>query len=516
MSMQYGFKVRFSDHIMEDNIGQLICTDVILARDGTYEYTSDDVFDDGKFHIVELHRDWEDVKKLKYTLEGKPVVYYHPDKSIDIDMQNIDEFRIGHAQNIREGKSEGYSVLIGDLFITKPDIIEKVKKGELREISLGYFYNVDDSNKNYLKQVDMIAEHIAIVNAGRAGIAKILDAADSYVLARIRPKGEAAFTEYRDDEPKVASHKWLTLQKYGYYRFNPYIDFDQASRITLRTIGFIVKENPTNSFVVLNENSEVIKAYYHGKTIEIMALVDKGYDLDQFKVQGNELDPYDIPDETKEEFTDDSQSKEINRLASQLEEQLKKADKDFRHFGDNYRGTAWLAFAKLLKDNKVLVESLLKTKIPIDLYEGENLHIAESFVRFAKGISRKAGDESVLSSLIVIFDKEKSDIVITFSAEDLKSMLSKHKKKMPAYENIEDLMTKLNEQQGVYAVSLYDFSPKIFVSKAISDDDVEVYVCENVEELNKHLTEYFKDLDEAHLTINTKEGKYSAMSALRI
>ena len=67
MSMQYGFKVRFSDHIMEDNIGQLICTDVILAREGTYEYTSDDVFDDGKFHIVELHRDWEDVKKLKYT-----------------------------------------------------------------------------------------------------------------------------------------------------------------------------------------------------------------------------------------------------------------------------------------------------------------------------------------------------------------------------------------------------------------------------------------------------------------
>ena len=515
MSMQYGFKVRFSDHIMEDNIGQLICTDVILARDGTYEYTSDDVFGDGKFNIVELHREWEEVKKLKHTLEGKPVVYYHPDKSIDIDMTNIDEFRIGHAQNIREGKSEGYNVLIGDLFITKPDVIEKIKKGELREISLGYFYNVDDSNKNHLKQVDMMAEHIAIVTAGRAGIAKILDAADTYILAKIRPKGDASFLEYRDEKPTVAVHKWLTLQKYGYYRFNSFIEFDQATRITLRTIGFIVKENPTSSFVVLNENSEVVKAYYHGKSIDVIALIDKGYDLDQFKMQDSE-DPYDIPDEEKVSSQEETRDKDVLSLAVKLEEQLRKADKDFRHFGDNYRGTAWLAFANLLKDNKILVESILGTRLPTDLYAGENLHIAESFVRFSKGFGRKAMDENILSALIVIFDKEKSDLSITFSLEDLKSLLSKHKKKLPAYDDIEDLMTKLNEIQGVYAVSLYDFSPKILVSKAISDDEVEVYVCEDVKELNQQLTEYFKDLDEAHLKINTKEGKYSTMSALRI
>src|SRR5690554_2949369 len=104
--MQYAFTTKISDNIIEDNIGQIIATNAILARDGVYEYTSDDVFGDGKFHLIELHRDWEDVKKLMLTLEGKPVIHYHPSKDVDITVDNIDEFIIGHLQNVREGKHE--------------------------------------------------------------------------------------------------------------------------------------------------------------------------------------------------------------------------------------------------------------------------------------------------------------------------------------------------------------------------------------------------------------------------
>ena len=149
MSMQYAFKVKVSEHLVEDNIGQLLCLDVILARDGKYEYSSDEVFGDGKYHIIDLYRDWEDVKKLKFTLEGKPVVYFHPDRDTDIDIDNISEFKVGHLQNVREGKAEGYNVLIGDLFIDDKDSIKAIKSGKLREISLGYFYEIDDSNKEY-------------------------------------------------------------------------------------------------------------------------------------------------------------------------------------------------------------------------------------------------------------------------------------------------------------------------------------------------------------------------------
>jgi len=517
MAMQYGFKVRFSEHIIEDNIGQLICTDVVLARDGAYEYMSDDVFNDGKFNIIELHRDWEDVRKLKFTLEGKPVVYYHPDKSVDIDINNIDEFRIGHAQNIREGKAEGYNVLIGDLFITDSETKELVKSGKLREVSLGYFYDVDDSDKNHLKQVNMIGEHVAIVHQGRAGIAKIRDAADTYVLARIRPNGELGYVQYQDDKPAVGAHKWFNLQKYGYYRFNVYIEFDQASPITLRTIGFIVKENPTNSFIVLNTNQQIVKAYYHGKKIEVIDLESKGFNLNKLNSANIDLDPYDIPDEiTATTEPTVSTERDIKSLGLELEPLLKQADKDFRHFGDNYRGTAWLEFAKLLKKNKNIAEVVLKTKLPADIYNGEYLHLAESFVRYAKGYNKKAGDEVTLNLLVVLFDKEKSDLRIVFTLDDLKATLKQYSKKMPSFEKVEDLVFELNLITGVYAVNIYDFSSKLFVSKAINDDEVEVYICEDVNEINKALTEYFRDLDEAHLKINSSEEKYSTMSALRI
>lgn len=516
MSIQYGFKVKFSDHIMEDNIGQLLCTDVILARDGTYEYTSDDVFDDGKFNIVELHRDWNDVKKLRVTLEGKPVVYYHPDKKTDITVDNINDFRIGHVQNVRESKAEGYNVLIGDIFITDKEVIELVKTGKLREISLGYFYDVDDTQPNYLKQVNMIAEHVAIVQQGRAGVSKILDAAETYILARVRPNGSVAYVEYRDEKPKTGFNKWLALKEYGYYRFNQYIEFDQASRITLRTIGLMVKENPTSSFVVVNEQKKIIKTYYHTQPMEAEELIDKGYNLNEFEIK-SELDPYDIPDENKDEPVEDGMSnKDIAALGLQIDARLVQADKDFRHFGDNYRGTAWIAFVKLLKKNAALVEAALNIRLPKDYYDDEYLNIAEDFVRYARDIFRKANDELSLNVLLATFDNEHSSLDFFYELDELKKFVKKQTGEFPSFENAEELIEKLNEIKGIYAINIYEFTPRIFVSKAINEDEVEVYICESVDELNKQLTEYFENFEEAYLKIKGDEEKYSKMSAFLI
>lgn len=528
MSIQYGFKVRISEHIIEDNIGQLICTDVILARDGKYEYTSNDVFNDGKFNLIELHRDWEEVRKLKITLEGKPVIHYHAN-GVDIDITNIGKYKVGHLQNVRESKAEGYNVLIGDLVIDDLETIELIKAGKLREISLGYFYDVDDSDPNRLRQINMIAEHVGLVEQGRAGISKILDAADTYVLAKLRKNGDVSFAEYTDEVNNLRNlNKWIKLKKYGFYRFNPYLDFDQASRITLRTIGMIVDEDKRNAFVVLDEEKRIVRCYYFGKISNEAELLKNDYDLSIFGSNENEIDPYDIPDEIRErEETKNEKAPwndfDILAVGLRLDGLLREADKDFRRYGDNFKGNAWRKFVKLLFDNKVMVENTLNVKLPADKESDDLLLMAENFVRLANKTAKKANDEMFVPLVVTTFDAQSSELHFAGSMEEVQRIVKEAKKQIPALDkeatlDFNQVIDHINTAEGVYVLSVKfdenDDRGKIFVSKAIDADNVEVYCFDNITDLNREFNEYFISFDDAYTTINLKEGRHSKMSAL--
>lgn len=171
--MKYSFDVKISEHIWEDTLGQLICLDAIIAREGYQEYYEDDILKNGSFKIVKVLRPWDEVLKSAPTFEAKPIVVQHPDKSIDITVKNMKEFKVGHVQNVRASEYEGTKVLIADLVFDDADAIKKVKSGELRELSCGYFYEIDPKE---MKQYDIKGEHLALVEEGRAGIAKIIDA----------------------------------------------------------------------------------------------------------------------------------------------------------------------------------------------------------------------------------------------------------------------------------------------------------------------------------------------------
>lgn len=174
--MKYSFAVKISEHILEDNIGQLICTDAIIAREGWQEYYEDDVLNNGSYKILEVSRPWEEVLKSAPTFEGKPIIVYHPDKSVNITVKNIKEFKVGHMQNVRPSEvtidGEKIRVLIADLVFDDPETIEDVKSGKLRDLSCGYFYEID---KQKMAQYDIMGEHLALVTEGRAGIARIMD-----------------------------------------------------------------------------------------------------------------------------------------------------------------------------------------------------------------------------------------------------------------------------------------------------------------------------------------------------
>ena len=80
--MKYSFDVKISEHIWEDTLGQLICIDAIIAREGFQEYYEDDILSNGSFKVVKVMRPWDEVLKSAPTFEAKPIVIQHPDKNI--------------------------------------------------------------------------------------------------------------------------------------------------------------------------------------------------------------------------------------------------------------------------------------------------------------------------------------------------------------------------------------------------------------------------------------------------
>lgn len=170
--MKYSFDVKISEHIWEDTLGQLICLDAIIAREGYQEYYEDDIFRNGSFKIVKVERPWSEVLKSAPTFEAKPIIIQHPDKNIDISVKNMKDYKVGHMQNVRPSEHQGVKVLIADLVFDNEEAIKKVKAGEMRELSCGYFYEIDPDK---LQQYDIKGEHLALVDQGRAGIAKIID-----------------------------------------------------------------------------------------------------------------------------------------------------------------------------------------------------------------------------------------------------------------------------------------------------------------------------------------------------
>lgn len=515
MSMQYAFKVKISEHIMEDNIGQLICTDVILARDGVYEYSSDEIFRDGKFNIVELHREWEDVKKLKYTLEGKPVVYFHPDRDTDIDLNNLNELTVGHLQNVREAKAEGYNVLIGDLFLKDKQVIKQVKEGRLREISLGYFYEINDDNKSRLKQVDMVAEHIALVDQGRAGIAKIIDSTGAnYVLAKLYKNGEVKYTVHTMDEPKNL-RAWRKLDSYGYVK-EAMIDFDQASVLSLQMIGLIIKMTPVGVFVVLDKNKNVVKAYKYGKKVDVLDLYSEGYDLDNFEIT-EELDPYSIPDEERERLESLKNNYYVNDLIvvadalRLLVEKVKGIINIKRDFSEN---VYWQKMVSFMIANEELIEEVLNERLPRNRKDYKWYVIAQEILNRAYNIKSKAHDELMVTLLVADFDEERVDMSIVISIDEAVEFFKEHGKKIQAEDSLEEFVDKVNEIQGAYAIKFEDFDKEIALARVFSEDSLEICVCADIDELNKKINENFNSVEDAANTINTKEGRFSTMSVL--
>lgn len=94
-----------------------------------------------------------------------PVTNDHPPDGVDAG--NIRALQKGHAHNVRRGSGSESDLLLADLIITDPALIDLILGGK-REISCGYTYELCKENGQYIQR-KIRGNHVAVVDAGRAG-----------------------------------------------------------------------------------------------------------------------------------------------------------------------------------------------------------------------------------------------------------------------------------------------------------------------------------------------------------
>ena len=152
--------------------GYLLCLNVPVARTGTQEYLPEELGlppvrgDPGQ--LIPVERPEEEVfdPATIASFEGMPVTNDHPPEGVTLE--NIRYLQKGHAHHIRRGTGDEADLLLADLIITDPGLIELILHEGKREISCGYMYELREENGHYVQR-NIRGNHIAVVDSGRAG-----------------------------------------------------------------------------------------------------------------------------------------------------------------------------------------------------------------------------------------------------------------------------------------------------------------------------------------------------------
>lgn len=175
MLAYYGYTI--SPNQIETGEGFLICKNVPIARTGTQDYLGRELglTDGNADKIIAVIRSPDEVfsEAALASFEGKPVTNDHPPGLIGPD--DVKNYEMGHAQNIRRGSGEWADYMIADLHIHDRDLIDAIQNGK-REISCGYECNYVKNADGTYSQKNIRGNHVAVVDRGRAGKrAAILD-----------------------------------------------------------------------------------------------------------------------------------------------------------------------------------------------------------------------------------------------------------------------------------------------------------------------------------------------------
>ena len=167
------YATKISPHRGKTDEGYLICSKVPVARIGYQFYGSQELGFTPSENIKQenngynVYRPEEEVFKEETlsSFEGKPVTDDHP--SEQVTSENFSLYARGNVKNARRGEGEYKDFILADLVVWDKELINKIENGK-QAVSVGYSCDYEEVN-NELRQKNIICNHVAVVQEGRAG-----------------------------------------------------------------------------------------------------------------------------------------------------------------------------------------------------------------------------------------------------------------------------------------------------------------------------------------------------------
>lgn len=203
--MRVFYGSRLSDNMTLTPEGYLICLNVPIARTGSQQYLRSELgLQDGDTNsIVDVQRTEDEVFSAATiaSFEGKPVTDDHP--PVSVTAENIVAYGNGHAQNIRRGTGEESDLLLADLVINAPKLIQEIQNGR-REISCGYDCEYMQDEQGRLYQSSIRGNHVAVVPAGRAGHRVAIKDSDESKHSKNEERGKPKMANTKNNPSFIA------------------------------------------------------------------------------------------------------------------------------------------------------------------------------------------------------------------------------------------------------------------------------------------------------------------------
>ena len=173
--MQFLSKIRLSEHKSFDSLGQLVCTDCIIARTGPQEYYASELDPnfEGEDRIITINRSEKEVfsPATIASFENVPFVDEHPEEDVNVNT-NFKQLSKGFVRDVHRGMDGTTPVLLANIICTDKETIEEIQNGKA-ELSCGY--NCDITEGDNPEQINIRGNHVALCEQGRAGNARIVD-----------------------------------------------------------------------------------------------------------------------------------------------------------------------------------------------------------------------------------------------------------------------------------------------------------------------------------------------------
>lgn len=190
--------------------GYLICHDVAVARTGKYQYLGKELDDNlVSDRLYDVYRSEEEVfsDRAIASFNSKPVTNDHP--PVLLDAENTQRYCMGVAENVRRSKNDP-NLLLADLVIYNERLIKEIEEGK-REVSCGYEYELVKGSDGTFQQTNIVGNHIAIVDKGRAGSrCKVMDSKNNNIYKKKEDKKRMGFFKHLNSDINETATKFLT------------------------------------------------------------------------------------------------------------------------------------------------------------------------------------------------------------------------------------------------------------------------------------------------------------------